>query len=141
MVEPKSYVDVNVFVYWLGRHPAFGETSYEWVKRIEEAPRGSYVTSALTLYEAAVIVAGLAGRSLRDQAVIRKVVGSIGGLPGLRVVPLTLEDIVRAAELMREHSLDFEDAVHLATALRSGAKEIVSNDGDFDRTPLKRRFG
>ncbi|MEM4444569.1 MAG: hypothetical protein QXJ21_04285 [Thermofilum sp.] len=38
-------------------------------------------------------------------------VGSIGGLPGLRVVPLTLEDVAGAAELVRERSLDFEDVV------------------------------
>ncbi|MEM2187540.1 MAG: type II toxin-antitoxin system VapC family toxin [Thermofilaceae archaeon] len=141
MVEPKSYVDVNVFVYWLGRHPTLGKTSHEWVKRIEKAPRGSYVTSALTLYEAAVIIAGLTGRNLKDRALVEEVVRSIGSLPGLRVVPLTLEEVNRATELMGEYSLDFEDAVHLATALRCGAKEVISNDRDFDRTPLKRRFG
>ncbi|MEM1661129.1 MAG: type II toxin-antitoxin system VapC family toxin [Candidatus Bathyarchaeia archaeon] len=140
MVEPEGYVDVNVFVYWLGRHPTLGKTSHEWVKRIEKAPRGSYVTSALTLYEAAVIIAGLTGRNLKDRALVEKVVELIGSLPGLKVVPLTLEDITRAAELVREHNLDLEDAVHLATALRSGAKEMISNDRDFDRTPLKRRF-
>jgi len=47
---------------------------------------------------------------------------------------------MEAAKLMKGYSLDYEDAIHLATALRSRAKEIISNDEDFNRTPLKRRF-
>ncbi len=34
MVGPEIYVDVNVFIYWLGGHHLFGETSYKWVKEI-----------------------------------------------------------------------------------------------------------
>ena len=39
---------------------------------------------------------------------------------------------------MKAYDIDYEDALHLATALRVGAKEIVSNDKDFDKTPLTR---
>lgn len=48
--------------------------------------------------------------------------------------PITPEDLAEAEDL------DYEDALHLATALRNKAREIVSNDKDFDRTPLKRKF-
>jgi predicted nucleic acid-binding protein len=41
---------------------------------------------------------------------------------------------------MIEYELDYEDALHLAAALKSKAKEIIFNDQDFDKTPLKRRF-
>jgi predicted nucleic acid-binding protein len=41
---------------------------------------------------------------------------------------------------MKEYGLDYEDALHLAAALRSKVREIISNDQDFDKTPLKRRF-
>ncbi|MEM0313173.1 MAG: type II toxin-antitoxin system VapC family toxin [Candidatus Bathyarchaeia archaeon] len=140
MVDPEGYVDVNIFVYWLGNHPTFGRTSYEWIKRIEEAPRGKYITSALTLYETMVIVAGLSGKNLKDQELVEGVVNSIESLSGLRIMPLTAEDMEEAAKLAKEYSLDCEDAIHLAAALRSRAKEIISNDEDFDRTPLKRRF-
>ncbi|MBS7612391.1 type II toxin-antitoxin system VapC family toxin [Candidatus Bathyarchaeota archaeon] len=140
MVEPEAYIDVNVFVYWLGNHPTFGGASYEWIKKIEGAPRGKYVTSALTLYQIMVIIAGLTGKNLKDQELIEEVVNSIESLPGLRIIPLTVEDITQAAKLMKEYSLDYEDAIHLTTALRSKAKEIISNDEDFNRTPLKRKF-
>lgn len=55
-------------------------------------------------------------------------------------IPLTVEDVVQATNLMVEYSLNYEDALHLAIALRNGAKEILSNDKDFDETPLKREF-
>ncbi|RLI17446.1 VapC toxin family PIN domain ribonuclease, partial [Candidatus Bathyarchaeota archaeon] len=51
MDDPR-YVDINIFVYWLGKHPTLGEVALEWIRRIERSPRGSYVTSSLTLYEA-----------------------------------------------------------------------------------------
>ena len=67
MVELTSYVDTNVFIYWLGNHPSFGEVVHEWVKRIENGARGEYVTSSLTLYEVLAIIAGLTGRSLKGR--------------------------------------------------------------------------
>ncbi|MEM1995196.1 MAG: type II toxin-antitoxin system VapC family toxin [Nitrososphaerales archaeon] len=138
--DSEGYIDVNVFVYWLGNHPTLGRTSYEWVRKIEGASRGKYVTSALTLYQIMVIIAGLTGKNLKDQELVEEAVNSIEGLPGLRIMPLTMEDLIEAAKLMKEYSLDYEDAIHLASALKSRAKEIISNDVDFDRTPLKRRF-
>lgn len=140
MVEPRAYVDVNVFVYWLGGHPSFGETAYRWVKSIENAPPGRFVTASLTVYEVLVLIAGLAGRSLKDRAFVREAVEAIRSLRGLRIVPLTPADLASAVELVGEFKLDFEDALHLAVALRVGAREIVTNDRDFDRTPLVRRF-
>lgn len=140
MVEQKRYVDVNVFIYWLGGHTTFGKTAYEWIERIESSSRGAYVTSSLTLYQALVVIAGLTGRNMRDESLVKGVIGAIKSLPGLEVVSLSSEDFERAIELMESYKLDYEDALHLAVALRSKAMEIISNDDDFDKTPLKRRF-
>lgn len=140
MVDPEGYVDVNVFVYWLCDHPTFGERAHQLVKRIEGAPRGRYVTSTLTIYQTLVTIAGLLGRSLKDQELIEEVVHTITALSGLVIIPLTLRDMIQAVDLMKEYGLDYEDALHLAVALRNKAKEIISNDQDFDRTPLKRGF-
>jgi len=41
---------------------------------------------------------------------------------------------------MEAYSLDLVDALHLAVALRHKAAEIVANDTDFDKTPLKHVF-
>ena len=141
MVEDKSYVDINIFIYWLGKHPKLGETAYGWIRKIESSKRkGRYVTSTLTLYEALVIIAGLTGRSLKNKAFVERVISSLTLLKGLALEPLRPEDFIQASELMEEYDLDYEDALHLSVALRVNAKEIISNDKDFDRTPLKRIF-
>lgn len=41
---------------------------------------------------------------------------------------------------MKKYDLDYEDSLHFAAALKTSVKEIVSNDEDFDKTPLKRIF-
>jgi predicted nucleic acid-binding protein len=140
MVDNPSYVDINIFVYWLGNHPKFGETAYKWIKKIEQSQRGKYVTSSLTLYETLVIIAGLAGKSLRDKAFTEEVITSITNIRGLTIEPLKAEDFTTAVELMEEYKLDYEDSIHLAVAMRTGAQEILSNDEDFDVTPIKRNM-
>jgi predicted nucleic acid-binding protein len=140
MVATEGYIDANVFIYWLGNHPAFGKIACAWIKKIEQAPRKRYATSVLSIYQTLVIVAGLTGKDLRGTKLVEEVVSSIISLPGLTIRPLTAEELSSALGLMREYDMDFEDALHLATALRVGAKEIVSNDKDFDRGPLKRKF-
>ncbi len=139
MVERK-YIDVNVFVYWLGRHPEYGERSREWIRRIENGSRGEYITSALTLHELAVVLSGLAAATLKDPELIWAIVNAVTALPGLEIVPLEKSDHLKAVKLMKEYRLDYEDSLHLAVMLRMRAEKIVSNDADFDRTPLKRIF-
>ena len=139
MVE-KKYVDVNVFVYWLAKHPEYGEVAREWIRRIEHGKRGEYVTSTLTLYELAVILAGLAGKSLRDRELIKIIINAVTSLAGLEITTLEQKDCIKALELMEKHNLDYEDSLHLAVAMRERAVRIISNDKDFDKTPIKRSF-
>jgi len=53
---------------------------------------------------------------------------------------LRTADFSQAVDLTKEYSLDYGDSLHLATALRIFAREIISNDKDFDETPLARTF-
>jgi len=122
------------------RPPSFGKTAYDWIRKIENAPRGRYVTLSLTVYETLVIIAGLTGEGLEDRQLVGGVVDSVTNLKGLVIEPLTPEDIIHTFELIKEYDIDYEDSLHLTTALRTGAKEIVSNDKDFGKTPLRRQF-
>ncbi len=139
-MDVENYVDVNVFVYWLGRHPTFGQTAYEWIKRIENSPRGEYATSSLAFYEVTMILAGLTNRSLKDRELVNGIIEPMRSLRGLLIAPLRPDDLAQGAELMEEFDLDYEDALHLSSALGIGAKRIISNDKDFDKTPVKRIF-
>ena len=75
-METTRYVDVNVFVFWLGKHPKYGETAYKWVQKIENSTRKEYFTSSLTVYETLVIIAGLARRNLKDKTFVETVTSS-----------------------------------------------------------------
>jgi len=137
-VDRSRYVDVNIFVYWLGNHPKFGETAYQWIKKIENSPRGKHVTSSLTIYETLVIIAGLTGKNLKDKNFVAEVVNAITHIKGLTIEPLEPEDFAKAVDLMNDCNLDYEDSIHLAVATRTGAQEILSNDKDFDTALIKR---
>ncbi|MGQ9469899.1 MAG: hypothetical protein ACUVTD_08825 [Nitrososphaerales archaeon] len=94
----EGYVDVNVFIYWLGNHPVFGKKAYELMKKIEGSRKGKYVTFCLTLYQTFLIIAGLTGGSLRDKN-LRNVLESVIGLKGIEITPLTPEDETAATGL------------------------------------------
>lgn len=138
METTRHYVDVNIFVYWLGKHPIFGENAYSWIQKIENSSPKEYVTSSLTVYETLVVLAGLTSKNLKDKAFVQQVTNSLTQLKGLTIEPLKPEDLTNAAELMNSNKLDYEDALHLAVALRVGAKEIITNDKGFNATNVKR---
>ena len=140
MVGNPRYVDVNIFVYWLGNHPKLGAIAQRWIKKIEESQRGAYITSTLTLYETIVILAGLTGKNLKDKTFVNQVLNAVTSLKPLRIEPLKIEDYKKAADLMNECQLDYEDSLHLAVAIRSNVHEMVPNDKDFDITQIKRTF-
>lgn len=124
----------------VSKAPRIWEVAKEWIRRIEYGSRGEYIISSLTLYELVVILAGLTGRSLKDKELIKTVIDAITSLAGLEVVALEHRDYIKALELMEKYSLDYEDSLHLAVAIREGAIKIISNDKDFDKTPIKRTF-
>jgi len=140
VVAKEGYIDVNIFIYWLGGHPIHGERAYQWIKEVEESGRAKYITSSLTIYETLIILAGLTGSSLEDKNFVEEVIKALTGLRNLVITPLTVEDTMEAAKLMKDYDIDYEDALHLATALRNRVDAIISNDKDFDKTPLKRIF-
>ncbi len=124
------YVDVNVFVYWLGDDAAFGDEATAIVKRIESGERA--VTSAITPWLIHVVLRGL-GRGYDEE----KMVARLGELGFLRMEPLVWADYQTALKAMDANRLDFEDALHLGVAQRLGIQEIYSNDGDFSKTTVR----
>jgi uncharacterized protein len=57
---------------------------------------------------------------------------------GVRVLRLSLQDIWRLPALAQRYNLDFDDAYQYGVAEKYGL-EIVSFDGDFDRTQKGRK--
>lgn len=135
----KKYLDVNVFVYWITDSYEFGDKASHWIKQIDENP-GEFITSSMTIYETAIIIAGQIGKTLNDTRFINQLNTAFSELLNLDITPLTAQQLIEAPALMQEFSLDFEDAIHLNAALDNNATHIISNDRDFDKTPLTRLF-
>lgn len=70
---------------------------------------------------------------------IRRFLSSLLAYKGLHVYFCTLLDRVRATTHMRDHGLDFDDALTLEAMRANGMEEIISYDGDFDPVPKVRR--
>jgi len=131
-----KYVDVNVFVHWLGDDPVFGEDATVIVERIEKGERAA--TSSLTPWLTHIVLVNEAARNYSEEKLLKE----FRELPFLRIEPLTFGDYSSAVGAMRRYRLDLEDGLHFAVAERLGIREIYTNDPDFEKTPLKREgFG
>ena len=97
----------------------------------------SYVDQ-LEIAESGVVSAETLSKNLKDTNFVRQVINPLTSLKGLVIESLRSEDFKKAANLMDEFKLDYEDSLHLAVAIRTGAQEIISNDKDFDHTQIKR---
>jgi predicted nucleic acid-binding protein len=136
----RYYVDVNIFVYWLSKHPLFGDTAYGWIQKITNASPREYVTSSLAIYQAVYVLAGLAGTNLRNKLFVQQITTYLTQIKNLTIESLKPEDLTNAAELMNANKLDYEDALHLAVAKRTGVMEIITNDRRFNAANIKRTF-
>lgn len=59
--------------------------------------------------------------------------------PNLKIIDVTLNVIKMAAELSEKYSLKPRDAIHAATAILNGEKEIITDDADFDKVKELKR--
>jgi predicted nucleic acid-binding protein len=130
------FVDTNIFIYHMDRNPVFGEKAREVLLRIEGGEEA--VTSTLVLEELFIHVEQ--EYSFRD---IPKVLHSILSYDSLQVYSYTVEDMLKAIEILQDtkYAMDWDDAVIVAVMKRLGIEEIYSNDHHFDGVPsIKRVF-
>lgn len=125
------YVDVNVFVYWLGDDPVFGDEATGIIERIEKGERTA--TSSLTPWLTHVALVNARARNYSEEKLTEK----FRELVFLRVEPVTIDDYQTAVTAMRRYRLDLEDSLHFTVAERLRIREIYSNDRDFEKTPLR----
>ena len=59
-------------------------------------------------------------------------------LPYVDVLPIGLNEYLRAKELMVEYGLRPSDSIHVATIENHGLQAIATEDEDFDKVGLKR---
>ena len=131
------YLDSNVFVYAVTHDPAkFGKAkkAIAILRSIEEGEIDG-ATSFLTWDELTWVVWKLEGREagVRSGAELLK-------LDNLALLPVNSSVMLRAKELIERYQLKPRDSIHVASALMSGEKEIISDDAELESVrEIKRR--
>ncbi len=59
-------------------------------------------------------------------------------VPYVEILPIGLDEYLKAREYMTKYGLKPSDAIHLATIEVNGLQAIASEDKDFDKTHVKR---
>lgn len=122
------YLDTNIFLY-----PQTGANTLSGacVAILEKAARGqiSAGTSVLTWDEFHYALQkkkelGKSAATTQSKLFLQ--------LPGITFFAVTLDIVSKAQEIVELCHLDPRDAIHAATAILNGCKEIVSDDKDFD---------
>ena len=131
------YLDANVFIYAVTHDPARSEKARNaiGVLRDIEENRTKGVTSLLTWDELAWVVWKLEGREAGTQAG-----ATFLKLRNLSLLAVNISVMLRAQELMERYQLKPRDAIHVATAITAGEREIISDDAELDIVrEIKRR--
>lgn len=151
------FIDANVFVYNFGPDPSYGPPSRDLLERIEQGEVEGYV-SAHVLNDVAYRLMSLEacqvfgwpyegiGRQLRRHPIeihklrrFRQALDEIVGI-GVRVLSVSVEHVLLAADLSRTHGLFSGDALIVAMMQSRGLTNLASSDADFDRVPAIVRY-
>ncbi len=54
-------------------------------------------------------------------------------LPNIKFVDVSFDIVKKAKELIENYNLNPRDAIHIATAIVKGVREIISDDPDLDK--------
>ncbi len=151
------FLDANVFVYDFAPNPVFGPSCKALLRRLETGDFFGHISAAvfndiayrLMTLEACQLFgwpyAGIGQRLQRHPAEIQKLLKFRQALDeiiriGTRVLPVTVQDVLLASDLSRQHGLLSGDALILALMQAHGLTNLASNDADFDRVPGITRY-
>ena len=120
------YIDANAIIYSVERNePYFTLLAPVW--RQAEAGQLTVVYSEMVIAETLV-------RPLREgHAELETAFRAVFAAPEVQLVPATRQVWEDAARIRAASGLKTPDALHAATALRSGCALFITNDTDFRR--------
>jgi len=126
----KRYIDSNIFIQGILRED---NNSKNIVLKIANK-EFTGVTSVLSWDELTFIVQKFLGKEI---AIIEG--KKFFNLPNINFVEVKKEIIGKAQRLFEKYNIKPRDAIHAATAINLGVKEIISENSDFDKiSELKR---
>jgi predicted nucleic acid-binding protein len=128
-----KYLDTNIWIYAIMAHPKYGEKCMQILEDLEKGALEA-VISVQVLSEVANVLYRRFG--IRDTV---NHVGAILSYP-LKVIDLTPDIVLRAAEYSRDYGILPYDGIHVASALSSFVTEILSADKELDKVGIVKRI-
>jgi predicted nucleic acid-binding protein len=151
------FLDANIFVYSIMNDPSFGAACTDLLIRIDNGELAGHTSAA--------VLADVAHRLMTFDAMrkfgwpyqettrrLRRQTDEIKKLStfqtaiaqiaqsNIAIAPVTVENVVRATEISRQHGLLTNDALLIAAMESVGIVLLASNDADLDRVPGITRF-
>ena len=129
-MPPATFIDANVPIYAAGREHPYREPCIRVLAAVNDNPE-AFVTDAEVFQE---IMHHYLRTERRDAGQV--VVESFAAMMQGRVSPVTIDDVLAAGHLAKEHrGLNSRDLLHLAVMHRLGVTRVITADTDFDRVP------
>ena len=128
----RVFVDASLIIYLNVRLPDEEARKIEdfWLKLLEE----SLYTDILVLDEAIYVSKRKYGVPVEETLeLIDKAI-----LPYVEILPLSLEEYIKAREYIVKYKLKPSDALHLAVMDNNGIPVIATEDKDFEHTHVKK---
>ena len=116
------YLDANIFIYAIERHPDFLARVDSLFTRID-AGEITATTSELTIADC--LVKPFADNDIARQGLYQ---AAISPRQNFSVVAISRAILIQAAQLRALHKVRLPDAVHLATATASACQALITND-------------
>ena len=123
-------LDASILIYEIEDHPQYAPILHPFFLAAK-AGRFNFVASTQALAE----VLPLPMRR-SDSELINKFYATMLFSASMKLYDVTQEIAIRAARLRADYNLKTPDAIHLATALETGAAIFITNDAEFFRQKL-----
>lgn len=133
-----EYLDTNILVYAIERHPEYGKSCKEILIDIYAGKR-KVCCSVLVLVELISVLRKIntqLRKTGKDQLDVRANVDAVLSLP-INWVDLNLFVIKRSAEY--EYAISGPDCIHIATMEVENITRIISADRDFEKVDFVKR--
>jgi predicted nucleic acid-binding protein len=124
----RIYLDSNIFIYAVERHPVFSFAVKQIFESIDQG-RTEAVTSELTLAE---VLVKPNERNLKRQK--EAYIDIITGTPSLEAVATTREILIQSAAMRARTGMKLPDAIHVTTSLERQCHVFITNDAGI-KTP------
>lgn len=126
------FVDANIFLEIFLKDVK----SEECKKFLKSEEKSDLVTSDFLIYSCLIGVEN----KLTDSVSLQNAILFFNGIPNLRILRPSFDELYSSVEIMVKYKLDFDDSLVVACMRNYGIKELVSLDKDFDKVKEIKRI-